>query len=94
MEAVEGVEKLLLEAFFSFHELNVIDEQNVDVAVAALEGCGGVCTNRVDIFIQECFGRDVTNFVVRVVSMDVPTNCLEKVCLTESGLSVNEERVV
>jgi len=55
VEAVEGVEKLLLEPFFSFHELNVIDEQNVDVAVAALEGCGGVCTNRVDIFVQECF---------------------------------------
>ena len=85
MEGVEGVEKLLLEAFFSFHELDVVDEQNIHIAIAALEGCGGVCTNCVDVFVQESFGGDVANFVVRVVVVHVPTDCLQEVSLAKSG---------
>ena len=81
MERVEGVEKLLLEPFFTLHELDVVNEQNIDIAVAPFEGRGGVCTNRVDVFVQESFCRDVTNFVVRVMSVHVPTDCLQEVCL-------------
>ena len=55
MERVEGVEKLLLEPFFTLHELDVVNEQNIDIAVAPFEGRGGVCTNRIDIFVQESF---------------------------------------
>jgi hypothetical protein len=37
VERVERVEELLLEPFLALHELDVVDEQHVDVAVAALE---------------------------------------------------------
>ena len=79
------MEKLLLEAFFSFHELDVVNEQNVHISVAALERCGGVCTNCVDVFVQESFGGDIANFVVRVVVVHVPTDGLQEVSLAKSG---------
>ncbi len=46
VQVVVGVEELLLESLLVLHELDVVDEQDVAVAVAALEGdawstCGG-----------------------------------------------------
>lgn len=38
MQRVEGVEELFLDTFLALDELNVVDEQHVDVAIAALEG--------------------------------------------------------
>ncbi len=41
VKRVEGVEELLLGALLALQELDVVDQQDVDVAVAALEGlCG------------------------------------------------------
>ena len=50
------MEKLFLKAFFAFHELNVVDEQNVYFAVPAFKGRSGVAANGVDVFIHERFG--------------------------------------
>ncbi len=41
VEVVEGVEELLLGLLLALDELDVVDEQHVDVAVAALEGVVG-----------------------------------------------------
>ena len=53
MQRVKGVEELLLESFFAFHELNVVDQQHVDVAVAAFEVSDGVVADSVDVFVEE-----------------------------------------
>lgn len=37
MQRVEGVEELFLDTFLAFDELDVVDQQDVDVAVTALE---------------------------------------------------------
>ena len=41
VERVEGVEELLLGARLALEELDVVDEQDVDVAVRGLEGLDG-----------------------------------------------------
>ena len=47
VEVVEGVEELLLGLLLALDELDVVDEQHVDVAVAALEGVVGLrCARR------------------------------------------------
>ena len=61
VEVVEGVEELLLERLFVLHELDVVDEQDVALAVAALEGHRGVVPDGVDEFVQECLGGDVAD---------------------------------
>ena len=47
VEVVEGVEELLLGLLLALDELDVVDQQHVDVAVAALEGVvGAECGSR------------------------------------------------
>lgn len=46
VQRVEGVEELLLDAFLALDELDVIDQQHVDVAIAALEGDLAVVAQR------------------------------------------------
>lgn len=59
MQGVEGVEELFLDTFLAFDELDVVDEENVDVAVAAFERDPAVIAQRVDEVVGEFFGGDV-----------------------------------
>ena len=59
MQGIEGVEELFLDTFFAFDELNVVDEQHVDIAVAAFERDLAVVAEGVDEVVGEFFGRDV-----------------------------------
>ena len=94
VQRVEGVEELLLEAFLALHELDVVDEQDVHVAVAALEEPGGVLPDGVDVLVQEVLGGHVAHGVVGVVLVDVVPDGVEQVGLAQAGLAVDEQRVV
>ena len=61
VERVERVEELLLEALLVLHELDVVDEQHVALAVAALEGGGGVGADGVDELVHERLGGHVAH---------------------------------
>ena len=71
MEGVEGVEELFLKSLFCFHELNVVNEQDINIAIAALEIGDRVVTNSVHVLIQESFSGDVSHLVVAVVLENV-----------------------
>ena len=94
MERVERMEELFLQSFFAFHELNVVDEQHINFAVTTLEGSNGVATNAIDIFVQERFGRDIANFVMGVVLVNVIPNGMQQVGFAKSGRTINKQRVV
>ena len=68
------MEELLLQTFFAFHELNVVDEQDVNFAITPFERTDGVVANAIDIFVEERFGGDITNFVIGVVLVHVGTD--------------------
>src|SRR5207245_9671072 len=53
VQRVEGVEELFLEPFFAFHELDVVNEQDVAFAVTALESGPRICPNGIDEFVHE-----------------------------------------
>ena len=53
MQSVEGVEELLLGLHLALQELDVIDQEHVNVAVAALEGGGFVVADAVDEIVGE-----------------------------------------
>ena len=59
MQRVEGMEELLLDTFFALDELDVIDEQYVDIAIAALERDLAVVSKRVDEVVGELLSGDV-----------------------------------
>ncbi len=59
MQDVEGVEELLLRPLLVLQELDVIDEQHVGVAVAALERLLAVIPDGVDEVVRELFRAHV-----------------------------------
>ena len=53
VQRVEGVEELLLRLFLPFQELDIVDQEHVDVAVAVAEFDGLVVLDRDDEFVGE-----------------------------------------
>ena len=94
VEGVEGVEELFLRTFFALQELDVVDEQDVDVAVAPLEGDLAVVAQRVDEVVRELFGRDVPDAHAGEEPLRVVADRVQQVRLAEPGLAPDEEGVV
>ena len=61
VQVVERVEELLLELLGALEELDVVDEQHVDVAVAPLEARHRLRPDRLDELVHHRLGRDVAN---------------------------------
>ena len=94
VERVEGVEELLLEALLAFHELDVVDQQDVAVAVAALEDHLAVVADGVDEVVHEGLGRDVADAHAGEVLHPVVADGVQEVGLPQAGVAVDEQRVV
>ena len=75
-------------------ELDVVDEQHVDLAVAALEAVVGALAHGVDELVEEGLGGDVAHPVGGVVLAHVVADGLQEVGLAEAGVAVDEQRVV
>ena len=94
VQRIERVEELLLGPFAVLQELDVVDQQDVDVAVPALERAGLVVAQRVDEVVGELLGRHVPH-VPRVAELrGVVTDRVQQVGLAEPGAAVDEQRVV
>ena len=94
VQRVEGVEELLLRLHLALQELDVVDEQDVDVAVAALEVRRLVVADAVDEVVGELLGVHVAHPHVRVEVARVVADRVEQVGLAQPGLAVDEQRVV
>ena len=67
VQVVEGVEELLDRLLLALEELHVVDQQHVDVPVAALEGVAAGRVHRVDELVEEGLGGHVPHLVGGVV---------------------------
>src|SRR3546814_3491937 len=67
VQVVEGVEELLDRLLLALDELDVIDQEHVDVAVAALELLVRALAHRLDELVHEGLGAAVAHPVRRVV---------------------------
>ena len=94
VQGVERVEELFLDAVFALDELDVVDEQDVDVAVGAFERRSTVIAQRVDEVVGEFLGRDVLDPHPREQSLGVIAGRVQEVGLTQTRLAPDEQRVV
>ena len=94
VQRVEGVEERLLGLLFALQELDVVDEQDVDVAVALVERGSSVVGDRVDEVVRELLGTHVAHLNALIETLGVVTDRVEQVGLAESRVAVDEERVV
>ena len=94
VEGVEGVEELLFGVRLALEELDVVDQQDVEVAVAVLEGLGALRPQRVDELVGERLGGRVADAEPGRVGAEVVGDRDQQVGLAEPGRAVEEERVV
>ena len=86
VEGVEGVEELLLGLLLLLQELDVVDEQHVDGAVAVLEALDAVVAQRVDELVGEGLQGHVADLEPGMVAQDVVPDGLEEVGLARGPL--------
>ena len=58
VEGVEGMEELFLAAELVLEEVDVVDEEDIHVAVLVLEGLGGLVVDGLDELVGEFLGGD------------------------------------
>ena len=94
VQRIEGVEERFLRRVLALQELDVVDEQDVDLAVARLKDAGPVVRDRVDEVVRELLARDVPHANARVEALGVVPDRVQEVGLAEPGLPVDEQGVV
>ena len=94
VDRVERVEELLLRALLAGDELDVVDEEDIDTAVAFAELLALLRTDRVDELVRELFAGRVRDALLRVARDHRVSDRVHQMRLAESRAAVDEERVV
>src|ERR1700694_1880126 len=94
MKRVEGVGELFLRLLFAFQKLNVIDEQDVDRAVAIAKFARFVILDRGDEFVGEGVRGNVDYSRLRVAAKHAMTDGVHQVSLAQADRAVDEKRIV
>ena len=68
----------------ALQELDVVDQQHVDVAIAALEGLRLVVTDRVDEVVGELFRADVEHSSAGIEAARIVTDGVQQVGLAQT----------
>ena len=90
VQRVESMEEFFLGAFLLCQKLNVIDQQDVDVAEFVAEAGHLVITQRVDHFIGELLAGDVADGRLRLYALDLVANGLHQVGLPHADAAIQE----
>ena len=93
-QRVEQVEELFLRAVLAAEELDVVDQQQVERAVVALEVVEGLVLVGAHDVGDVGLGVDVADLRRRVALQDVVADRLDQVRLAEPDAAVDEQRVV
>ena len=91
------MEKFLLGTLLSYNKLDIIDQENVVVAVFFPKLCGGniiFVSDRVDQLIGKGLGTDVKNLGFRVVFQYKMSDCMHQMGFSKSYASVDKQRIV
>ena len=85
------MEKLFLRGFFTYNELNIVDQKHIDRTVFVPESRHRrriTTTNGLDNFICKLFTGDVDDFFVRIFLQNRVADGVHQVCFAESGAAV------
>src|ERR1019366_5730537 len=94
VKGVERVEELLLGLCLSLEELNVVQEQDVDVAKARLEGVGLPTAEGVEELVGERLAGRASNAEPRTMGEQKACDRAQQVGLADARRAADEEGVV
>lgn len=89
------MEKFFFRAFFiaTAQELDVVDEEDVDVAVTAAEAFRVLVLDTLDKFVDEVFAGDTEETHIGEVLQQFVTDGVHQVCLAQAAAAVDVERI-
>src|SRR3954471_820048 len=93
-ERVERVEEFFLRPFLAAEELNVINQQEISLAITLPELHQVVVLNRVDEVVDEQLAREVHHLAAFFLAADILPDRLHEVRLAEPDTAVNKEWVI
>ena len=93
-ERVEGVEEFFLRAFLAAEELDVVDQEQIGLAIAFAEFDQRAVLDRVDELVDENLARKVHDLRAFLLRPNVLADRLHQMRLAESDAAINEKRVV
>lgn len=88
------MEEFFLGSFLAGQKLDIVDEQDIDIAVAVSKGRVALVLDRVDEFVGEGFAGHVHYLLFRGVGHDVIADGLHQVGFAETDAAVDKQRVV
>src|SRR5712691_11813696 len=91
---VESVKKFFLRSLLAAKEMNVVNQEQIGLAVALAEFDQVVVLDGVDEFVDEQLARQIHHASVLAARAEVLADRLHQVRLAEPDTPVNEERVV
>ena len=94
MQGVEGMEKLLLRSVLAGKKLDIVDEQNIYVAVFISEVNIILVLDGVDEFIGEFFAGHINYFFGWRVGENIISDGLHKMGFPETNAPVDKQRIV
>ncbi len=94
VQRVEGVEELLLDALFSRQKLDVVNEQQVGLAVFLAESGYLVVLDAVNIFVGEFLRSNENDARALFVTGDELADGMEQMSLAQSDTAVKEEGII
>ena len=89
VKRVEGMEKFFLRAFLAGQEMNVVNQQQINVAIFPAERDDLPLLESLNEFVGECFARDIANRSLAALE-DGLTHRLNQVGFAQPVASVNE----
>ncbi len=90
VQGVEGMEKFLLDALLAGEELDVINEQDVRLAVFFAEAHELVVLNAVDVFVGEFFRRNIRHARALPAARDVLPDGVKQMRLAQADAAIQE----
>ena len=93
-EGIEGVKEFLLRSFFAGEKLNIIDQEQICLAVTLAEFDQRIVLNRVDEFVDEELAREIHDFRRLLSCPKILADRLHQMRFAQPDAAVNEKRVV
>ena len=93
-ERIESMEKFFLGTLFSAEKLNVVNQEQVSLAITFPEFDQVVVLDRVDELVDEEFAGKINHFRVLLFRHHVLPDRLHQVRFAKTDAAVNKERVV
>ena len=94
VESVERVEEFLLDALLAGEELDVVDQEDIRLAVSSAEAHELAVLDRVDEFVGEFLGREIRHARSLFVAPHVLADGVEQVRFAQTDPTIKEKRVV